>query len=53
VLVQTPKRNYTVNDYEQFFTDVGFPLGWKMFQTSGKLLDDLQPPGVAVSGLGR
>lgn len=27
VLAKTPDRVYTVNDYEEFFRDVGFPLG--------------------------
>ena len=27
VLVKTPERTYTVNDYDDFFRDIGFPLG--------------------------
>ena len=27
VLVVTPTRNYTTNDYEQLFTDAGYPQG--------------------------
>ena len=48
VLVQTPTRNYTSADYEAFFTDIGYPTGWQMMQTSGRLLDDLRPPNVPV-----
>eukprot|EP00091_Calanus_sinicus_P009411 TRINITY_DN22036_c0_g1_i1.p1 TRINITY_DN22036_c0_g1~~TRINITY_DN22036_c0_g1_i1.p1 ORF type:complete len:132 (-),score=30.15 TRINITY_DN22036_c0_g1_i1:111-449(-) len=27
-LVSTPTKNYTVLDYPQFFTDIGFPEAW-------------------------
>lgn len=30
VLVKTPKRVYTVNDYDEFFKGIGFPLGSKL-----------------------
>lgn len=30
VLVKTPGRSYTVNDYDDFFKDMGFPLGIKL-----------------------
>lgn len=30
VLVKTSERVYTVNDYDDFFHDIGFPLGIKM-----------------------
>lgn len=30
VLVKTPERVYTVNDYDDFFKDIGFPLGIKL-----------------------
>jgi len=32
VLVSTPARNYTVQDYPQFFTDIGFPDGLDMMR---------------------
>ena len=30
VLAKTPDRVYTVNDYDDFFKDIGFPLGVKL-----------------------
>ena len=30
VLVKTAERTYTVNDYDDFFKDIGFPLGITM-----------------------
>ena len=29
VFVKTPQRVYTLNDYDDFFKDIGFPLGIK------------------------
>lgn len=30
VIVSTPKREYSVADLEDFFTDIGYPTGWEM-----------------------
>jgi len=30
IIVYRPARNYTVNDYEQLFNDIGFPDGYQM-----------------------
>jgi lysophospholipase-3 len=48
VLVSTPKRNYTVNDYKQFFDDVGFPLGYEYRLNTQNLTYDLIPPHVEI-----
>ena len=37
VLVSTPRRNYTVNDYRQLFKDLGYMDGYYMWQDTHKL----------------
>ena len=32
ILVYGPNRNYTVNDYRQFFTDIDHPTGYDIRQ---------------------
>ena len=32
VIVTTPSRSYTANDYEALFRDIGFPEGYTMYQ---------------------
>ncbi|XP_071174623.1 lysosomal phospholipase A and acyltransferase-like isoform X1 [Mytilus edulis] len=48
VLIQTPTRNYTVNDYKQFFTDINFPDGYFMRKDTENLIDPMKPPNVQV-----
>ncbi|XP_068168202.1 phosphatidylcholine-sterol acyltransferase [Antennarius striatus] len=48
VLISTPSYNYTNQDYERFFTDIGFEDGWHMWEDTKNLTGDLQPPGVEV-----
>ena len=38
VLVSTPRRNYTVNDYHQLFKDLGYMDGYYMWQDTHKLI---------------
>ncbi len=46
VILSTPNRNYTVNDYEDLFNDVGFPTGYQYRKNTEKLTYDLVPPHV-------
>ena len=48
VLIERPGRNYTVNDYQQFFMDINFMDGWYMRQDTANLIRSLTPPGVEV-----
>ena len=48
VLVQTEKRNYTVADYKDFFTDMNYTDGYHLRQNTEKLIYDLTAPGVPV-----
>ena len=40
VLARTPERTYTVHDYDDFFRDIGFPLGIKL----RKLVENMTYP---------
>jgi hypothetical protein len=46
ILLSTPDRNYTVNDYKQFFDDINYPLGYEYREVTKNLVYDLQPPHV-------
>ncbi|XP_041375530.1 phospholipase A2 group XV-like [Gigantopelta aegis] len=48
VLVSRPGKNYTVNDYEQFFKDLFFSTGYSMRKDVDHLIRDLKPPMVDV-----
>ena len=47
VFVRTPNQNYTAGDYEQLFTDAGFPDGYDQFLDSESGID-LSAPNVAT-----
>ena len=46
LLAARPSRNYTVNDYEQFYSDIGYNLGYTLRKNTEKLIYDLNPPNV-------
>lgn len=47
-LIITEHRNYTVNDYEDFFHDINYPNAWQMRLDTRNLTYDLQPPDVSL-----
>ncbi len=48
MLVSTPNRNYTVNDYEQFFIDLNHQDGYEMRLNTKDLIIELNPPEVEI-----
>lgn len=48
ILVERPGRNYTVNDFKQFFQDINYMDGWYMRQDTVNLIRSVTPPGVEV-----
>jgi lysophospholipase-3 len=49
--VTTPKRKYTVFDYEELFNDISFPQGYELFKKSNHLLNNLNAPNVEIHSL--
>ncbi|CAF3596352.1 unnamed protein product [Adineta steineri] len=48
VVVVSPKRNYTVHDYQAFFNDIKYPTGYEYWLNNKGLLDELKPPEVEL-----
>lgn len=48
VLVETPQRNYTIQDYKQYFDDINYPVGYEMWEDVKDLTWNLTAPGVEV-----
>ena len=48
ILVTTPKRTYTANDYEALFTDMGYPQGFKMYTGISAINAGFGAPNVPV-----
>ena len=48
VLVETPSRQYTANDYKQFFNDLEFPQGYDMFLGSDEIRYQWPGPNVTT-----
>lgn len=48
ILVSTQRRNYTVNDYENFFRDINYTTGYEMWKDVKDLTHDMVPPNVEV-----
>jgi len=51
VLVSRPSKNYTVNDYEEFFNDIKYPDGYELYKKTTSLINDLNPPDVETHSL--
>ena len=52
VLIVTPSRNYTANDYQQLFSDAGYPLGYTQFTEIDMLRPAPNVPIYCFYGLG-
>eukprot|EP00731_Ephydatia_muelleri_P011559 Em0006g453a len=48
VLVTTPKRSYTANDYEALFKDMGYTQGFKMYTRTSTINAGFTAPDVPV-----
>jgi lysophospholipase-3 len=48
VFVTTPGRNYTVNDYDSFFDDIGYAVGKLVRPRVHSLMSPFTAPGVPV-----
>ncbi|CAF0944065.1 unnamed protein product, partial [Didymodactylos carnosus] len=51
VLVATPFKNYTVQNYKEFFTDINYPTGYQFWLNVKDLVDELKPPEIEVHAL--
>jgi lysophospholipase-3 len=47
-IIITPEHNYTVDQYDGFFKDIGYPLGKIMLDMVSNLTQSLPVPGVPV-----
>jgi len=48
VILSTPKRNYTTQDYDAFFNDIGYSAGKKLLRRVEALTGAAEAPGVNV-----
>lgn len=48
VLATHRGKNYTVNDYQQFFNDISYPNGYEMWLDVRDLISAKKPPGIEV-----
>ncbi|KAM4721469.1 lysosomal phospholipase A and acyltransferase [Rhinophrynus dorsalis] len=46
--VITPSTNYTLMDYQKFYSDIGFEDGWIMRKDTQELISSLSPPRVRI-----
>ena len=47
-LLTTHNRTYTANDYEAFFTDIGYPRGYQMYQGIVPINENFPAPRVST-----
>ncbi|XP_054856779.1 phospholipase A2 group XV isoform X3 [Eublepharis macularius] len=48
IFVSTPTANYTIQDFQKFYRDIGFEDGWFMRQETESLVYEMPPPGVRI-----
>lgn len=49
IIVSCPEKgNYTVHDFERFFKDMNYQVGFEMWKDTEALLGTLEPPGIEV-----
>lgn len=48
VLVKTRTRNYTTSQLEEFFNDLGYPIGWEMRKDTQPFIENFAPPNIEV-----
>ena len=46
VVVVSPKRNYTVHDYKEFFDDINYPTGYEYWLNNKVLYNETIPPEI-------
>ncbi|CAF0766669.1 unnamed protein product [Didymodactylos carnosus] len=51
VLVITPSKNYTVQNYDEFFNDINYTTGYQYWLNVKDLVDELKPPDIEVHAL--
>lgn len=47
-LLSTGRKNYTVADYQQFFNDINYPIGYEMWKDTKELTQSMDSPEVTV-----
>ena len=52
ILISTPTKNYTASDYEELFTDVGYPQGYTQFSEFDADLPAPNVPTYCIYSLG-
>lgn len=48
IFVSTPTANYTLQDFQKFYSDIGFEDGWLMRKETESLIYEMPPPGVRI-----
>lgn len=48
VLVRTRSRTYTYSQLNEFFEDLGYPIGWEMRKDNLEFVKDFSAPNVEI-----
>ncbi|XP_065213421.1 phospholipase A2 group XV-like [Planococcus citri] len=48
VFVETDSKNYSLNNLQEFFNDINYPVGWEMYKDVHPFIDNFEAPGVEV-----